>query len=268
MKTANYNRLKGQTALVTGANSGIGKAIALSLSAEGANLVINYISDEEATRAMVDQIRDSGGQAIGFKADVSREEEVRKMFAKTSETFGTLHILVNNAGIQMDAATDEMSLEEWQKVIDVNLTGTFLCSREAIREYKKRGVDADVSVSAGKIICISSVHEVIPWAGRVNYAASKGGIMLLMKSIAQEVAPHSIRVNSIAPGAIRTDINREYWSDPEEEKKMLEKIPYNRIGETDDIARAAVWLVSDESEYVTGTTLYVDGGMTLYPGFA
>jgi glucose 1-dehydrogenase len=268
MKTSSFNRLKGQTALVTGANSGIGRAIAINLAREGANVVINYITNEEETQKIIDGIEESGGKAIGYKADVSRQEEVRDMFRKTIGTFGTIHILVNNAGIQMDAPTDEMTLEEWQKVIDVNLTGAFLCSREAIREFKKRGLDEQVSVSAGKIIFISSVHEIIPWAGRANYAASKGGMMLLMKSVAQELAPQRIRVNSIAPGAIRTDINREYWSDPEKEKEMLKKIPYNRLGETEDIARAAVWLASDESEYVTGTTLFVDGGMTLYPGFA
>jgi glucose 1-dehydrogenase len=268
MKTHNYYRLKRQTAIVTGANSGIGRSIAIYLAREGANVVINYHSREEDTREVIEEIKGFGGEAMGFKADVSREAEVDAMFQKTLETYGTVHILVNNAGIQMDASIDQMSLEQWQKVIDVNLTGTFLCSRRAIREFKKRGVDEQVSVSAGKIICISSVHEIIPWAGRANYAASKGGMMLLMKSMAQETAPHMIRINSIGPGAIKTSINKEYWSDPDEAKKMLELIPYNRLGEPEDIARAAVWLASDESEYVTGTTLFVDGGMTLYPGFA
>ncbi|RZW13201.1 MAG: SDR family oxidoreductase, partial [Desulfobulbaceae bacterium] len=176
-------------------------------------------------------------------------------------------ILVNNAGIQRDAPFDEMTLDQWRKVIDVNLTGQFLCAREAIREFKRRGVNQEVSCSAGKIICMSSVHELVPWAGHVNYAASKGGVMLMMKSIAQEVAPYRIRVNSIGPGAIRTPINRSAWETKEAYDKLMELVPYKRIGEPEDIARAAVWLASDEADYINGTTLFIDGGMTLYPGF-
>jgi glucose 1-dehydrogenase len=189
------------------------------------------------------------------------------MFGQMLEAFGTIDILVNNAGLQRDAAFHEMTLEQWRLVIDVNLTGQFLCAREAVREFKRRGVVADISCAAGKIICMSSVHEVIPWAGHVNYAASKGGVMLLMKSIAQELAPHRIRANAIAPGAVRTPINRAAWETPEALNDLLGLIPYNRIGEPEDIARAAVWLASDLADYVNGTTLYVDGGMTLYPGF-
>ncbi|MCF8302866.1 MAG: SDR family oxidoreductase [Bacteroidales bacterium] len=263
-----YDRLKGQPAIVTGANSGIGKAVAVQLAKEGAKVVVNYIGNEEATKEVISEIRDFGGEVMAYKADVSKEEEVVAMFRKTIETYGTVHILVNNAGIQKDAAIDEMSLEEWQKVINVNLTGQFLCSREAIKEFKRRGIDEHISNSAGKIICMSSVHDVIPWAGHANYAASKGGIMLLMKSMAQEVAPEKIRINSIGPGAIKTPINESAWSTTEAEQKLLKLIPQNRVGEPADIARAAVWLVSDESEYVNGVTLYVDGGMTLYPGFA
>src|SRR6266704_1322661 len=183
--------LKGQKALVTGANSGIGKAVALSLANAGADVV----------------------------------------------------------------------------VLDVNLTGQFLCSREAIREFKRRGIRKEVSCAAGKIICMSSVHEVIPWAGHVNYAASKGGVMLMMKSIAQEVAPHRIRVNSVCPGAVRTPINMEAWGTPEAYRELMKLIPYKRIGEPDDIGRAAVWLASDDSDYIHGASIFVDGGMTLYPGF-
>jgi glucose 1-dehydrogenase len=160
-----------------------------------------------------------------------------------------------------------MSLADWQFVIDVNLTGQFLCSREAVREFKRRGVRKDVSCAAGKIICMSSVHDRIPWAGHVNYAASKGGVMLMMKSIAQEVAPFRIRCNSICPGAIRTPINTSAWETPEAYRELLKLIPYKRIGEPEDIARTAVWLASDEADYITGTNIYVDGGMTLYPGF-
>ncbi|MBT8355018.1 MAG: SDR family oxidoreductase, partial [Desulfofustis sp.] len=188
-------------------------------------------------------------------------------FREAIDTFGTIDILVNNAGIQRDAPFDEMTLDQWRKVIDVNLTGQFLCAREAIREFKRRGVNQEVSCSAGKIICMSSVHELVPWAGHVNYAASKGGVMLMMKSIAQEVAPYRIRVNSIGPGAIRTPINRSAWETKEAYDKLMELVPYKRIGEPEDIARAAVWLASDEADYINGTTLFIDGGMTLYPGF-
>jgi len=260
-------RLAGQTAIVTGASSGIGRGIALEMGKEGAQVVVNYHSNEKSAQAVVEQIRAGGGAALAVGADVSREPDVLRLFEETTRAFGTVDILVNNSGMQKDAPFLEMSLADWQRVIDVNLTGQFLCAREAAKEFKRRGIVQERSVAAGKIICISSVHEVIPWAGHVNYAASKGGIMLMMKSIAQELAPHRIRVNSIAPGAIKTAINREAWEDREAEKKLLELIPYGRVGVPQDVAKAAVWLASDESDYVHGTTLFVDGGMTLYPGF-
>jgi glucose 1-dehydrogenase len=259
--------LKGQKASVTGASSGIGRSIALALGHAGADVCINYVTGEDKAQAMVNELRGHGHTAISFKADVSNEDQVAAMFAAVRDEFGTIDILINNAGLQQDAPVDQMTLAQWQKVIDVNLTGQFLCAREAIREFKHRGVQPEISCSAGKIICISSVHEVIPWAGHVNYAASKGGVMLMMKSIAQEVAPFRIRVNSIAPGAIRTPINMQAWDTPEHYNKLLKLIPYKRIGEPEEIGRAAVWLASDESDYVQGTTLFVDGGMTLYPGF-
>ncbi len=261
-------RLVGQTAIVTGASSGLGKAVAHSLAGEGAAIVVNFIGNRDQADAVVADIRNAGGQAISVQADVSKESDVEAMFARTCREFGTVDILINNAGIQVDAAFDELTLAQWQKVIDVNLTGQFLCARSAIREFKRRGIRPDVSSAAGKIICMSSVHEIIPWAGHVNYAASKGGVMLMMKSIAQEVGPHHIRVNSIGPGAIRTPINEAVWSDPEKYKDLMRLIPGNRIGEPEEIGRAAVWLASDESDYVHGVTLFVDGGMTLYPGFA
>jgi glucose 1-dehydrogenase len=259
--------LQGQVALVTGANSGIGRGIAVDLARAGADVVINYISDEQAAREVADQIRDQEQRALLHRADVSAEDDVREMFEHAREELGTVDILVNNAGIQQDAPFEEMTLDQWQQVLDVNLTGQFLCAREAVREFKRRGVVPEVSCSAGKIICISSVHEIIPWAGHVNYAASKGGVMLMMKSIAQEVAEHRIRVNSIAPGAIKTPINREQWQTEEARSELLELIPYNRLGEVSDIGRTAVWLASDQADYVTGTTIVVDGGMTLFPGF-
>jgi glucose 1-dehydrogenase len=263
--------LKGQTAIVTGASSGIGRGIASALCASGANVVINYVGPDAQAEEVVHEATHCGcahrGKAVCVKADVSDETQVQAMFSRAIDEFGTVDILINNAGLQQDASIEKMTLAQWRRVIDVNLTGQFLCAREAIREFKRRGVKPDVSCAAGKIICVSSVHEVIPWAGHVNYAASKGGVMLMMKSIAQEVAPWRIRVNSICPGAIRTPINRSAWETPEAYNDLMKLIPYKRIGETDDIARLAVWLSSDEADYITGASLFVDGGMTLYPGF-
>ncbi|WP_262031606.1 SDR family oxidoreductase [Microvirga sp. Mcv34] len=259
--------LRGQKALVSGASSGIGAAIASAFGAAGAAVGVNYRSHPEEAERIVEAIRGAGGEAMALKADVSREDEVRTMFDAFGDAFGRLDVLVANSGIQRDAAFAEMTLDQWRRVIDVNLTGQFLCAREAVRRFLAQAPDPSVSRATGKIICMSSVHEVIPWAGHVNYAASKGGVMLMMKSLAQEVAQAGIRVNGIAPGAIRTPINREAWETPEAERKLLELIPYARVGEPEDVARAAVWLASDASDYVVGTTLFVDGGMTLYPGF-
>jgi glucose 1-dehydrogenase len=268
MANPSGKRVHNQVALVTGGSSGIGAEIAKELAAEGAKVVVNYSKTAAGAEEVVQSIVANGGTAIAVQADVSKEDQVLKMYRQLLDTYGTIDILINNAGLQQDSSFLEMTLEQWQKVIDVNLTGQFLCAREAAKEFKRRGVITERSVSAGKIICMSSVHEVIPWAGHVNYAASKGGVMLFMKSIAQELAPYKIRVNSLAPGAIKTPINKDAWDTPEDEKKLLTLIPYNRIGEPNDVAKAAVWLASDESEYVVGTTLFVDGGMTLYPGFA
>ncbi|MEO8779231.1 MAG: SDR family oxidoreductase [Rhodanobacter sp.] len=267
-KLAIPRSLQGQKALVTGANSGIGRGVALALAEAGADVAVNYIVDDDAAQAVVDQLQCFGVKAIKVKADVSDEGQVAAMFKQTIEAFGTIDILVANAGLQRDSAFKEMTLAEWNKVIGVNLTGQFLCAREAVREFSRRGVVPAVSCAAGKIICMSSVHQEIPWAGHANYASSKGGIKQLMESLAQEVAPLKIRVNAIAPGAIRTPINTSAWSTPEAYKSLMTLVPYGRIGEPEDIARAAVWLASDQSDYVIGTTLFVDGGMTLYPGFA
>ena len=260
--------LKNQKALVTGANSGIGEACALALGSAGADVVINYVSRPEEAERVAEIIRQGGTRAITFQADVSQEDRVQAMFVEMLKEFGTIDILVNNAGLQRDSCFQDMTLEQWNTVIAINLTGQFLCAREAVREFLRRGVVPEVSTAAGKIICMSSVHEVIPWGGHVNYAASKGGVMQLMKSMAQELAPKKIRVNSIAPGAVKTPINRAAWETPAAEAELLKLIPDGRAGVPEDIARAAVWLASDASDYVTGTTLFVDGGMTLYPGFA
>jgi glucose 1-dehydrogenase len=260
--------LIGQKALVTGANSGIGRAVAIALGQAGADVVVNYVTGDEAADEVVREIQIHGAAAYRHKADVSREDEVEAMFAGMIARFGTIDILVANAGLQRDAAFHEMSLEQWNTVLGINLTGQFLCARAALLEFLRRGVVEAVSCAAGKIICMSSVHQQIPWAGHANYAASKGGIMLMMRSLAQELAPHRIRVNGIAPGAIRTPINTSAWQTPEAYARLMELVPYRRIGEPEDIARAVVWLASDASDYVVGTTLFVDGGMTLYPGFA
>ena len=261
--------LNGQTAIVTGSSSGIGAAVAKSIAAEGANVVVNYPGGPpDAANAIAQAIVDAGGKAHVIKCDVSKEDEVDAMIAQTVATYGTVDIMVANAGWQKDAKFEEMTLAQWQSVLDVNLTGQFLCARASVREFLRRGMVPERSKALGKIVCMSSVHEVIPWGGHVDYAASKGGIMMMMKSIAQEMAPQKIRVNGIGPGAIKTPINKSAWDTPEALTSLLKLIPYGRIGEPEDIGKAAVWLCSDESDYVTGTTLFVDGGMTLYPGFA
>jgi glucose 1-dehydrogenase len=259
--------LKGQKALVTGGSSGIGKAIAIALGHAGADVLLNYARRHDEAEEAAEEVRRCGSQCVVHQADVSQEDQVLAMVERMKDEFGTIDILINNAGLQKDAPFDQMTAAQWDTVINVNLRGQFLCAREAVREFKRRGVVSKVSCAAGKILCISSVHDIIPWAGHVNYAASKGGVMMMMKSIAQEVAPYRIRVNSISPGAIRTPINMEAWETPEAYRELMKLVPYKRIGEPDDIGRAAVWLASDDSDYVTGATLYVDGGMTLYPGF-
>jgi glucose 1-dehydrogenase len=260
-------KLKDQIAIVTGASSGIGAGVAKALAAEGATVAVNYSSSPEKAEKVLAEIKATGGNGCTVKADVSNEKEVVEMFQQVINQFGTVDILVNNAGLQNDSKFHEMTLDQWNRVLGINLTGQFLCAREAIKEFLRRGVVSEKSKSAGKIICMSSVHEVIPWAGHANYSASKGGVMMLMKTIAQEYAPMKIRVNSIGPGAIRTPINHAAWQTPEAYNQLLKLIPAKRIGEAEDIGAAAVWLASDESEYVNGITLFVDGGMLLYPGF-
>ncbi|GAB7034870.1 SDR family oxidoreductase [Streptomyces sp. NPDC021749] len=260
--------LKGQKALVTGANSGIGRATAVALGRAGADVVVNYVAGREAAEKVVEEIASFGVRAAAYEADVSDEGQVVAMTDRMVKEFGTIDILVANAGLQRDASFTDMTLAQWQKVIDVNLTGQFLCAREATKEFLRRGVVPEVSRAAGKIICMSSVHQIIPWAGHVNYASSKGGVQMMMETLAQELAPQKIRVNAIAPGAIKTPINRDAWDTPEAEKDLLRLIPYDRVGAPEDIAYAAVALASDLLDYVVGATLYVDGGMTLFPGFA
>ena len=260
--------LVGQKVLVTGANSGIGQAVAIAMGQAGADVVVNYVAGDDAANAVVETIKGFGVKAAAYQADVSNEDQVAAMFKRMMAEFGTIDILVANAGLQRDAAFTEMTLAQWNTVISVNLTGQFLCAREASREFKRRGVVPEVSRSAGKIICMSSVHELIPWAGHINYASSKGGMRMFMQSLAQELAPYKIRVNSIGPGATRTPINTVAWNTQEAYDKLMTLVPYGRIGEPEDIAQSAVWLASDHADYIVGTTLFIDGGMTLYPGFS
>ncbi|TWI54282.1 glucose 1-dehydrogenase [Pseudomonas duriflava] len=259
--------LDGQVALVTGSSSGIGAASAKALADVGAAVAINYHSNAEPAEQLAEEINAAGGRAIAVGGDVGDEQDVDQMFAKTLEAFGRLDILVANAGLQRDAPSADMSLKDWNQVIQSNLTGQFLCARAAIRQFLEQGVNPELSRAAGKIICMSSVHEVIPWAGHVNYAASKGGVSLMMKTLAQEMAPKRIRINSIAPGAIATAINEEATGNEEGRRQLLKLIPYKRVGDVEDIGNAVVWLASDLSDYVVGATLFVDGGMSLYPGF-
>ncbi len=260
--------LKGQKALVTGANSGIGRATAVALGRVGADVVVNYVSGRDAAEEVVREIEGFGVRAYAHEADVSQEDQVVDMVAAMVREFGTIDVMVANAGLQRDAPVTDMTLDQWHKVLDVNLTGQFLCAREATKEFLRRGVVPEVSRSAGKIICMSSVHQLIPWAGHVNYASSKGGVLMLMATLSQELAPYRIRVNAVAPGAIRTPINRSAWDTPEAEEALLRLIPYRRVGDPDDIANTVAVLASDLLDYVVGTTIYVDGGMTLFPGFA
>ena len=261
-------KLENQTAIITGANSGIGEGVAIALGQAGANIVVNYVTNPDAANTVVEKIKSFGSKAIAVQADVSKEDQVVKMFEQTIEQFGTVDILVNNAGLQKDAKFHEMTLAQWQLVIDVNLTGQFLCAREAIKEFLRRGIIPEKSAACGKIICMSSVHELIPWAGHANYATSKGGIKMLMQSLAQEYGAQKIRVNSICPGAIKTPINTAAWQTQAAYDDLMKLIPYNRIGLPEDVGKLAVFLASDDSDYITGASIFIDGGMTVFEGFA
>jgi len=259
--------LEGQTAIVTGASKGLGKGIAKGFAEAGADVVINYFSDKEGAEETAHSVEAAGQKALVFHADTSEEAHIQGMFKACISEFGKVDICVPNSGMQLNAPLIDMTLQQWKRVIDVNLTGQFLCAREAVRAFINQGINRQISYSAGKIIFMSSVHDIIPWEGHVNYAASKGGVMMLMKSIAQELAHKKIRANSVSPGAIRTPMNLEVLSTPEAYEDLLKLMPSGRIGEPEDVSRAVVWLASDDSDYVNGSTIYIDGGMTLYPGF-
>lgn len=257
-----------QRVLITGASSGIGAGMALGFANAGAAVVVNHHDQTDAAEAIVRQIVDNGGQAVAAPGDVSNPADVTAMFDIATERFGGIDILVANAGIQKDAAFTELTLEDWRAALDVDLTGAFLCAQEAVRRFRRQGLDSTRSMALGKVVFTSSVHQVIPWAGHANYAAAKGGVKMLMETMAQELAPEKIRVNAIAPGAIQTAINKAAWATPAAKDNLLKLIPYGRIGQPADVAAAAIWLASDAADYVVGTTLFVDGGMTLYPCFA
>ncbi len=262
--------LQNQVAVVTGASSGIGSGIAKSLAAAGATVIVNHSSERSTDEAKVvlKEITDAGGKGMTYQCDVSREDQVVRMFQDVIAEYQTVDILVNNAGIQKDAEFTEMTLDQWNAVIGVNLTGQFLCAREAIKEFLRRGIDPSRSVACGKIIHISSVHEIIPWAGHANYASSKGAVRMLMQTLAQEYGADKIRVNSICPGAIQTPINKTAWDTPEALNSLLTLIPYNRIGQPQDIGNLAAFLASDLADYITGTSIFVDGGMTTFESFS
>ncbi len=259
--------LAGHAAIVTGASSGIGLSVAEAIAGAGAAVAVNYHSHADAAEALVSRIKEKGGRALAVHADVAEEADVVRMFDETAAAFGRIDLLVANSGVQKDAAIAEMSLHDWNTVIGINLTGQFLCAREAVKRFRAQPEQGRPARSAGAIVTMSSVHEIIPWAGHINYASAKGGARMLTRSLAQEVAAEGIRVNAVAPGAIRTPINKEAWDSEEALEKLLRLIPYGRIGEPEDVARAVVWLASDAADYVTGTTLFVDGGMSLYPEF-
>jgi glucose 1-dehydrogenase len=253
-------RLSGKRALVTGANSGIGRDIALRLAREGAAVVINYLNKPETADEVVKEIVAAGGRALAAPADVSNEPQVDEMFARAQAEFGGLDILVNNAGFETHHPILEMPADAWRKVLDVDLTGAFLCAQRAARLMV-------AAKTGGAIVNISSVHNIIPWGGFAHYCAAKAGLDMLTKTMALELATERVRVNSVAPGAIQTPINENVWGNPETLKDLLRKIPSDRMGQTEEVAACVAFLASDEASYVTGAVLYVDGGMTLYPEF-
>jgi glucose 1-dehydrogenase len=252
--------LEGRRALVTGGDSGIGQGICFELAAHGASVAINYVEAPDTAEAMARAICAQGGSALAVAMDVAREDQVIAAFAQAEQALGGLDLLVNNAGLEHPYELTEMPLEAWQKVIDVNLTGAFLCAREAVRIMR-------AAQRPGAIVNISSVHEQIPWERFSHYCASKGGMKLFAQSIARELAPHGIRVVSVAPGAIATPINAAVLADEKARREVEAEIPLGRWGEVSDVARAVAWVASEQAGYVVGSTLFVDGGMTLYPRF-
>ncbi|QSF46637.1 glucose-1-dehydrogenase [Paenibacillus tianjinensis] len=255
-----YKELEGRTVVITGASTGLGRAIAQRFGREKANVVINYFSKEESVESLIQEITEYGGHAVSLKGDVSKETDIRELICLAHDSFGSVDIMINNAGIENEVHSEDMTLENWRRVLDVNLTGAFLGCRESIGYMLNHGIK-------GRIINISSVHEQIPWPHFVHYATSKGGIKLMMETLALEFAPKGIRINNIAPGAIETPINAVKLADPDARAALEKMVPLGYIGKPDEIAAVAAWLSSDESSYVTGVTIFADGGMTKYPSF-
>ncbi|NOU88404.1 glucose 1-dehydrogenase [Paenibacillus sp. LMG 31460] len=255
-----FTDLAGKVAVITGASKGIGRGIAVRFGQEKMKVVVNDYHNSDQASMVVEEVKKAGGDAIAVCADVSREDEIKRLIKTAVETFGSLDVLVNNAGIQTTCPSHELSLEEWHKVMDTNLTGPFVACREAIKYMLAHNI-------LGNIINVSSVHQKIPKPLHAHYASSKGGLRMLTETLALEYAPHGIRINTIAPGAIATPMNDHILSDPKQNEVVLSLIPMNRVGEPKQIASAAAWLASEEASYVTGVTLFVDGGMTLYPFF-
>lgn len=255
-----YDDLNGKVAVVTGGSKGLGSAIAVRFGREGMSVVVNYHTDEKGAERTVSAVEEAGGRACAIQADISSDEGARSLLETALSEFGGLDVWINNAGMENRSPTDELSIDDWKRVIDTNLTGVFLGSRCALQHFVETG-------KHGSIINMSSVHEKIPWPTFAHYAASKGGVELFTKTIALEYADRGIRANCIGPGAINTPINKEKFADPEQYEATVSMVPMGRIGEPEDVASAAAWLASDEARYVTGITLFVDGGMTLYPSF-
>ena len=255
-----YKDLEGKVVVITGSSTGLGKAMAIRFATEKAKVVVNYRSKEEEANSVLEEIKKVGGEAIAVKGDVTVESDVINLVQSAIKEFGKFDVMINNAGLENPVSSHEMSLSDWNKVIDTNLTGAFLGSREAIKYF----VENDIK---GTVINMSSVHEKIPWPLFVHYAASKGGMKLMTETLALEYAPKGIRVNNIGPGAINTPINAEKFADPEQRADVESMIPMGYIGEPEEIAAVAAWLASSEASYVTGITLFADGGMTQYPSF-
>jgi len=248
-------RLRDKVAIITGASSGIGKGIASRFAAEGAHVVVNYYPTPANAALAEEQVAAYPTPSLAFGADVTRRDQLTQMFAATVEKFGRIDIAINNAGIEIKKPFLEATDDEWQKVIGVNLYGAYVVSQLAAQQMVKQG-------GKGKLIFISSVHEDIPFSGFTSYCASKGGVRMMMRNLSIELAPYKINVNNIAPGAIATPINQAVLDDPEASKNAISEIPWGRFGSPDEVASVAVFLASDDAEYVTGSTYYVDGGLT------
>jgi glucose 1-dehydrogenase len=266
-RTKGLRGLEGRNVLVTGGSSGIGQAIAVRFAEYGANVAINYLRQpeeaagtEEQVHACVRKVQREGVRDVLVRGDVSNEDDVARMVGEAVDALGGLDVLVNNAGIQISRPSEELSSEDFDRVLAVNLRGSFMCAREAIRHFLAQE-------KPGSIVNISSVHQLIPKPGYLGYSASKGGMQNLTRTLALEYAGRGIRVNGVGPGATVTPINRAWIDDPEKRRQVEEHIPMRRAGDADEMAGVTAFLASDDAAYITGQTIFVDGGLTLYPSF-